>query len=569
MKYITNIFIVISIFLLSSCMIFQPHPVEDGWEHPSLWQTQTDGKSEIQLSPHETASRNGLELGYELKKSPHGWVKIIKSLEYPIDDKNIPLVFDLKARSNQEMEIKLIDEDGSVFWKKFPLKDQYQEWSQLVVYPNSLEYGWGGKDDELNGTAVIEMAISGSPGKGYIWLDNIKLGTPDMAASFPPAGPVLDPDRELPGIGFKQRRDTKMRPKDPLVLEYLKVIQDTSSPDKWLLSSQEGKGNQCQTFNNALAAIAFILEDEKERAERILDFFAKATVKENWCPNLQNFYYKGEPRGFFQSVNMITKDGTPAYCAIVSDRWMGDMCWLLLAYKFYEKKYGPEKYAKITKLIKDLLVSWYKEDSDGIGGYLQHGWRKGDKYLHEKNGHPEGNIDAYAVLKLCGEEKIAADIKTWLNKVIKGKEQPLDLYTWRVLAFGKEAAELLNIPDYDLRFRKTLIFNGKTVSGFFHCADSAVNNIWLDGTGHIACAYLLYGDKQRGYFYANQLDNFLIDRKINGHLTRALPYTANKTGGYDWSEADCGFTSAAAWYIFAKNGFNPMTLELVEVEEEK
>jgi hypothetical protein len=120
---------------------------------------------------------------------------------------------------------------------------------------------------------------------------------------------------------------------------------------------------------------------------------------------------------------------------------------------------------------------------------------------------------------------------------------------------------LLDIPDYDLRYRKILTVNGKQAMGFYNCPDININNVWLDGTGHIACAYIAYGDKTRGYFYADQLDAFLIDRVINGVKTHALPYTANKTGGYDWVRSDRGFISVCAWYIMAKNKFNPMTLE--------
>ncbi len=65
--------------------------------------------------------------------------------------------------------------------------------------------------------------------------------------------------------------------------------------DKKLLPSMEG--SQFQTFNNSLVAIAYILKGEKERSERILDFFAEATDKENQSPTLQNFFYKGEARG--------------------------------------------------------------------------------------------------------------------------------------------------------------------------------------------------------------------------------------------------------------------------------
>ena len=97
--------------------------------------------------------------------------------------------------------------------------------------------------------------------------------------------------------------------------------------------------------------------------------------------------------------------------------------------------------------------------------------------------------------------------------------------------------------------------------GFFDHADITVTNIWLDGLGHAACAYHAYGDKKRGNFYANQLDALLLDRDINGVRCRAFPYVANKTGGYEWVRFDRGFVSVAAWYLFAKNGFNPMTLE--------
>ena len=239
---------------------------------------------------------------------------------------------------------------------------------------------------------------------------------------------------------------------------------------------------------------------------------------------------------------------------------MGDMAWLTIAYKYYEKNYGGDRYREITGLLKDLLVSWFKDDGDQ--GYVQHGWRQGDSKLHEAFGHPEGNIDCYAAFRLCGEYERADKIKTWLDRVLKGYSLPLDLYTWRALAFGKSYADCLNIPDLDLRYRKILrLPNDRQVMGFFDHADITITNIWLDGLGHAACAYHACGDTKRGNFYANQLDAFVIDRDIDGVRCRAFPYTANKTGGYEWVVFDRGFVSVAAWYIFAKNDFNPMTLE--------
>lgn len=397
-----------------------------------------------------------------------------------------------------------------------------------------------------------------------------------MIFEFSWAAPILDPNRELVGIGFTQRRSETMIPEDKLVLEYLKQLQDAGSKEKQLLPSQGVEDIEAQTFNNSLVAMAFILDGEKERAERILNFYAKATDKNNTDPTLQNYYYNGEPRGFFQWVAIRDCNGTSAgelhsgnvsakayHHTGTANRWMGDMVWLLYAYKFYAKEYNSSKYDEIIALLRNHIVSAYVE-VPGIGGYIASGWSKGDTKFNDDTGHHEGNIDAYAVLRLTGDFELADKVKKWLDAQLDGRDDlPLDLYTWRTLSFGQNA-DLLNIPDYDLRYRKTVVVNGKKAMGFYHGPAENINNIWLDGTGHIACAYLAYGDKQRGYFYANQLDAFLIDKTINGVKTRTLPYTANKTGGYEWVDTNKGFISVCAWYIIAKNKFNPMTLERSE-----
>ena len=528
--------------------------VKTNWDQPSQWETAGDGKSIIELTSIPAKIGDGLQIKYELKGDPHGFVIVRKKFtEKPSQD--IPITFLIKAHSPSDLEIKFIDVDGSIFFRKISLAGYYKDWTQIVVYLNNLEYGWGG-DGKFNGLSEFELVVSGR-GSGTVWFDEVGFGSPGLASSF---SPILDPDRELPGIGFKQRRDLVLTPEDPLVLEWLKQIQDVSSPDKQLLPTAED--NEAHTFNNSLVAMAFILKGEKERAERILDFYAAATVRDNSCPAIQNFFYKGQPRGFFQYVELnTTANGIPAYHNPgYSDRWIGDMAWLLVAYKYYEKTYNSDRYKEITNLLKNLLISWYKDNPKGKGGYVQSGWRKGDTTLHEDYGHPEGNIDCYAAFKLCGEDVYAEKIKIWLDSVCKGDSLPLDHYTWRVLAFGKDHVDLLNIPEYSLRYRKKVTFNGKEALGFFDHADINVNNAWLDGTGHIACAFITLGDKERGYFYANQLDAFLIDRPIKGVKTRSLPYTANKEGGYSWVRQDRGVISVAAWYIFAKNKFNPLTL---------
>jgi len=547
---------------------------EKNWDNPSLWEKSSNEGTTADLIATTTPSGDALQVSYTLRGN-HGWAQFKKRVEVSPPD-NIPVTFLIKAAAAGDLEVKFVDADGSVYGAKIPLEGQFRDWRRVTAYRENLEYLWGG-DRKYTGLSEFHFAFSGK-GTGTVLLADIGFGNPNLPSSFtgdpseakptgpfyvPRTGPQIDPDSELPGIGFKQRRAKTMIPENPLVLEWLKTLQDVSSPGQQVLPTTED--NQFHTFNNALVAMAFIMKAERERAERILDFFAHATDRDNTDPTLQNFFYNGEARGFFQAVTLNPEGNTPAFHladpnGYGSDRWMGDMAWLIMAYTYYEQKYNDHRYDEVKQLLRDLLVSWFKEAEDVPGGgYVQSGWRKGDTSLHEAEGHPEGNIDCYAVFKLLGEEEYAKKIRTWLEYKLRSDSHPLDLYTWRVLAYDGDRAELLNIPDYDLRYRKTVTVNGQKVMGPFGAANPSVNNIWLDGLGHIACAYLTAGNKERGNFYANQFDPFLLDSTLGGRKTKTLPYTANEQGGFNFDQRK-GYISVAAWYLFAKNRFNPMRL---------
>lgn len=531
------------------------------WDDPSLWTVNAEGKSSLVLDSIPAMTGRGIIANYKLI-GDFSYVELKHTLARSPSLEE-PVAFYIKAAGTGNLEIKFTDADGSVYGRKVPMSDVGRDWTLYVVHTNHVEYWWGG-DRVFNGLTELGLAISGQ-GEGTVWFDEIGLAEPGQESTLVPFGALLDSNRELPGIGSEQRRAAELIPEDPLVLEWMKQVQDTTTPSKQLLGSMEDQ--QLQTFNNALAAMAFILKNEKERAERILDFFAQATDRTNTDQSLQNFFFNGEARGFYQFAVCTEEDGKNIVRGEPnSDRWMGDLFWLLLSYHYYDQAYGPGRYNEIEKLLSDLLDSWYRDDPEGNGGYVQHGWRRGDKQLHEDSGHHEGNIDAYAYYYLSGNKARAGQIREWLEVSLAGNNSlPLDLYTWRVLAYGKEAADLLNIPDYDLRYRKIVSVNGRDVTGVWHGADGNIrSNIWIDGVGHMACAYYAAGNEERADFYANQMDLLLMDREISGVMTRGIPYTVIHEGGYDWVALDRGFLSTAAWYIFAKNRFNPMTLKKAE-----
>lgn len=128
---------------------------------------------------------------------------------------------------------------------------------------------------------------------------------------------------------------------------------------------------------------------------------------------------------------------------------------------------------------------------------------------------------------------------------------------------GGERCDLLAYPDRDLRYRKTVTVNGTPATGPFASATLEFENIWLDGIGQMACAYAACGDREKSWLYANQYDPFLMDVTLGGVRTRTLPCTANAQGGFDFDQSQ-GFLSPVVWYLFAKNGFNPMALSRAE-----
>jgi hypothetical protein len=525
------------------------------WDSPSLWTIETDRESALDLQPGKGIDGLRLDLRYSLQGPGHRWVQLSRKWDGSVFEGR-PLTFLFRADSHAVLEVKVEDVDGSVFLCRYPLNQYTAQWEPVVLYRESFEYGWGG-DGKWDRPKRISLAVAGTAETGSLFIDEIGPGQPGMNATPVPDGPRLDPARDKKGFGFKARRSKKANPEDPRVYEWLKALQDTASLEAQLLPSMED--NRAQTFNNALAAIVFILKDDRARAERILDFYAHATDESNTDVRRQNFFVDGEARGFYQEMYLYDSGEGPAFTAPNgSDRWIGDMAWLLIATHYYTQRYDLERYERLEHLLKDLLIAFYQ--SAPRGGYIRHGWRRNDSSLHEPSGHPEGNLDCYAALRLMGEDGMAHQIKTWLHTVLVGSRLPLDLYTWRVLALGPPYANALAVPENDLRYRKTVRWKGRPVMGFFHGAVSDVNNLWIDGLGQMSCAYVEAGDDARANFYSNQMDALFIDREMGGQKTRALPYTANAEGGFQWVRLDRGFTSTAAWYIFAKNRFNPFTL---------
>lgn len=555
-RFLTNccafLLIIISVNPVFGQVDFPKYLAGNSWD-TTRWTLDHSAYATIDTQSFKGINDNGLKVIYDLYPGypdSSGWVTIHKDYTGGWTE-NTPVVLFIKTSAESDIELKFIDDDGSVFLKRYSMKDNYLGWNLVVVYLRDTHYGWGG-DSSFGTMSGFEISFTGK-GSGTVLIDEIGFGKQGL-----PSGVFIDPYWETE-YGFYQRRDFYVHQEDTLVLEYLKVLQDSSSSNHEVLPNQDHLP-WVSTYNNALAAMVFVMKNQKERAEHILNFYASRIDSTNQDSLTQAFFVNRQARGFYQQMLISNysrgDDSMP--------RWIGDNAWLLLAYKQYENKYGHKaEYDTVAGFICNLLKSFYKPVDDS-SGYIQTGWQKGDTFF-DTTGHKEGNIDCYAALKSCGEKEYTKKIGNWLKAQLQGNDLWLDNYTWRALAFGVQADSILSIAEYDTRFRKKVYVHGDSLYGFYPYPNGAATNVWTEGVGQMACAQWNFGDRYRGYFYANQFDPLVLHYTLFGKSIATLPYVANRSGEYSWIDTTIGAVSSSAWYVFAKNGFNPMSIDTVGI----
>lgn len=323
---------------------------------------------------------------------------------------------------------------------------------------------------------------------------------------------------------------------------------------EWLLKHQSPvsgiMGNQeydhfSGVYSNALAALCFTRQGDLERAGKILRFFDRHFLQE---------FATGTPGGFHQfwSSSHTVYDKT-VYSG--TDRWIGDNAWLLIALNYHRRKTGSQEFDRMRRGIAEWLISLQDEE-----GGIQAGFNRKGRMTHKST---EGNLDSYAALEDYPEvrERIKEYLMThlWVEKdrrFMMGstvRESGLDCIAWAIAAFGKEFATTLGYAER--RFIRTAKSDAKRrkITGFSDFVDK--DRVWLEGTGQMAVAYNVVGDRKTAKRYIKQLQRAMVSsERFEG--TRGLPCFTNDP---TWEGASkMIFVPAQSWYLFAKWDFNPL-----------
>ncbi len=326
------------------------------------------------------------------------------------------------------------------------------------------------------------------------------------------------------------------------------------SYNNWIFKMQQPSGLLQSTestdfvslYDNALAAILFIQENSRQKAERIFDFYVTKLDDEL----LKN-------GGFYQSRNAKGEEGERI--------WMGDNAWLLIALNHYEAKYQSNKYQEMSKGLEHWLRSL--QDSDGgIKGGINSNGTEIPKVT-------EGILMAFNAVKGFDgfHEGILEFLKTnrWdadLHILTAWPENPDYTYAMDLHPLGIGVFE--DMPD-DILFQANRYLNnqentltGEEVLGY--CFDDDKDVVWLEGTAQMAVAFNSIARYDLSSKLILELEKTIMQSSAIDNA-EGIPYTTNHATTYGatllWDHTDItSALSSTIWYSFAKANFNPLHL---------
>jgi len=352
-----------------------------------------------------------------------------------------------------------------------------------------------------------------------------------------------------------------------------------------LVLSYEGDSSLdkvCFTYDQALAAIVFLISGDKPKAEKVLDFYLDRVNKGQ---DIYNAYFtQGDA---FENI-----------------LHSGPNAWLGLAALCYTKETGEKKYLPIAKKMASFLLAMMDSEG-GIKGGPDLPWYS-----------TEHNLDASAFFKLfyevTGERKYlnaAESVKAWVARYSYTDHGPLvkrgkgdstiatDTYAWSIIAFGPE--DLLSLKmdpesilkfavehcEVGVKFKRT---KGEVkLRGFdFGKVKNASRGGIISGewTSQMILAFEVMADyfkdknpnkskeySEKALFYFNELQKMLITSPSRaGREDPCLPYASSPSvdTGHGWRTpkgSRTGSLASTAYFLLAYYGYNPLKGEFLDL----
>ncbi|MDD5449374.1 MAG: hypothetical protein PHO42_02090 [Candidatus Omnitrophica bacterium] len=288
----------------------------------------------------------------------------------------------------------------------------------------------------------------------------------------------------------------------------------------------EDNSDYSYTYDDALAAMAFLSAGDTASARRVLDGF---------------FNIGSQPEGGFLH-RYYASSGMPADGILGA----GHNAYLLQAMNMYYMKTGDAKYNMLAQGIANYIINLQAEDG-GVCGKEGVAWKSAENNLGALSAiHNLGvaqNIQYY-------RDK-AKEIQNFLiaecwdgQRFLTGEDDTMvvtDTQALGAIILGRQYSNgAYWIKNYTGTTKKYA--SRKTVTGFDENTDR--DTVWIEGTLAEAMAFMVAGDLDSFNFYKTEAEKLFLS-------TGAL-YAATNTGttGFDEDFKHWQAVAPTAWYVF-------------------
>lgn len=158
----------------------RPPPVlllADDLDDPAAWEVIRSEGTAAEVSAADAPGGRGLRVRYDFPSPGFAWWVIRREVA-PVESRSVGVSLRVRfSRPGQTLEVKVADEDGSLFARFIETDTSYLEWREVVVPPDGLAYQWGGADSRLGRIRHVEIAANenGVPGPGEVLLDDLRI----------------------------------------------------------------------------------------------------------------------------------------------------------------------------------------------------------------------------------------------------------------------------------------------------------------------------------------------------------------------------------------------------------
>lgn len=365
----------------------------------------------------------------------------------------------------------------------------------------------------------------------------------------------------------------------------------------WLVSQQDPSGLvdsfedsdlSSYSYDQAIAAIALLLQNDIVHAKKILDTMKSLQAADGTWVNSYSHTNLG---------------------GIELRKHVGVITWMALAVMNYEKITGDTTtYHDMAIKAMDWCLTFAKSNGALSGGLTT--WDSPPNWTPEVWSSTEHNEDAYAALtyfaattpsKTAAYTAAAANSKWFLDNVVWDANKnrfrggyknntgsvdynvPMDVNPWGVLALGTSGTRNYGATiDYvenananpgttvdNPRYVHNLPYNGGSINlyDFDWESDGLPGSsasgggvlgadVWFEGSAFMSVAYRMLGNTTK----ADAIITEMIKKQgKDGSKVGGVPYSLNGTNNNYWRMSNLNCISSTGWLIIAIHGWNPFT----------